>query len=113
MTTIQPRTLVLRDGAGEPFGFLRLAAVAPDAQKGDCIFDITPGSAEQAERSEVRWLQKRGYRRYSEHRFLLDDDGVLTVSQGNFKIELAPTDDGGFGTRLPSPRVTAVWASRR
>jgi hypothetical protein len=109
MTTLPVRTLVLRDQTFTPFGFLRLAPTSDSPLKGDCLFDITPDSPEQARRSEVRWLHKRHYRRYSEHKFVVDDAGVYTIRQGGFELVLTPDEHGNLTTTQPAPPVTATW----
>lgn len=105
------RTLVLHDGAGVAFGTIRLAPREPDSSKWDCIFDIAlDASSAQAQRSEVRWLAKRGYVRWGEHRVKVDaKTGTLTMTQGDFKLVLVPDEDGGFASNPPQPPVRAYW----
>lgn len=108
MPTLPSATLTLLDGSGTRFGVLRFATGDIGNAKGDCIFDIAP-AAEQADRSEVRWLHKRRYLRSGDHRFRLDDDGVLTVSQGDFSVILDP-DGERLRSRRPAPLVFGEWA---
>ena len=101
------QTLALFDSLGDAIGFLRLAGRAEDACKGDCIFDVRKPASEA--RSEARWLYKRRYQRMSEHRFAIDDEGVLKVTGPDFRVFFEPDVDGGLVSRPPSPRVLARW----
>ncbi len=106
-TTQQPRALVLCDSTGAPFGFLRLVPTRSGPERGDCIFDIRPGSDAQAKRSEVRWVAKRRFERFSEHKYTLDD-GTLTVRQGDFELVMLQDDAGDFATSPSLPRLSAL-----
>jgi len=111
MIALPAPTLVLFDATGAPFGQLRLVPVEgrPYAEG---IFDVAPTSEAQAERSEVRWLCKRHFKRFSEHRLSIGDDGSLTVKKGSFRLDLHPNDDGtGFRTQPPAPPIRAAWAT--
>jgi hypothetical protein len=109
MTRFPSNTLILQDGSGAAFGLLRLAPRTPEKKKWDCIFDIRPSSPQQAARSEVRWLAKRRFKRFGEHRVKMDDDGVVTISLADFRFEFEPDETGGLFTRRPAPPVSAVW----
>ena len=103
------RTLVLRDAVGTAFGFLRFAPRDEEGKKWDCLFDVEMDPATEA-RSEVRWLYKRRYVRYGEHRVKHDTEaGTLAISQGSFNLVLHPTEDEGFETRAPTPPISAIW----
>lgn len=104
---IPSRTLVLSDAAGTPFGTLRIAPT--DGDRTECIFDVPEPSDAQGLRPEVRWLHKRHYQRWSEHRFTLDKHGVIRVSKGDFELILEPAEGGGFQSRLPLPPLRAAW----
>lgn len=110
MNNLPSHVLVLSDGAGTPFGHLRLAP-ADDAPKGECVFDIAPATPEQALRNEVRWLAKRGFQRLGEHRFRAEPSGSITVVLGDWTLALDPVDEGHLRSRPPAPYVTAVWGS--
>ena len=109
MQTLPSRTLVLHDANGAPFGVLRLAPSEDNPLKGECIFDVHPASAEQGARTEVRWLYKRRFKRFGEHKFKVAD-GSVTITGADFTVVLDPTEDGPMQTRPPAPRVTAAWA---
>ena len=109
MTDLPSRTLILCDVSDAPFGLLRFAPGVTTPLKGECIFDISPANEEQGRRTEVRWLYKRRYKRASEHKFAVDAAGVITVSQGSFKVLLEPDEEGRFRARPPAPCVTARW----
>lgn len=110
MPTLPASTLALFDHTGAPLGRLRLVCTSETALKGDCIFDIpAPGPGAK---NEVRWLYKRRYQRMSEHRFKIDEQGVITVSGPDFLVRFDPDEAaGGFATRPPAPPVTARWAA--
>ena len=105
----QSKTLALYDSQGECFGALHMVPKADDLTKGECIFDVAPRSEEQGERHEVRWLCKRHFQRWSEHRFKLGEDGSVTVHLNKFRIVFEPNSDGVFTLRPPAPPVTAIF----
>ncbi|MEZ4323131.1 MAG: hypothetical protein R3F61_37035 [Myxococcota bacterium] len=110
MTTLPSHKLVFSDSTGLPFGVVHLAPSESDPLKGDCIFDMEARTPAQDCRDEVRWLAKRHYQRWSEHKFAVDDDGVITIKKASFSLILDPAEDGeGFVSRPPAPRVTASW----
>ena len=110
MPTLPSSTLILHDSTGARFGVIRFVVTHEEKLKGDCIFDVDLGDAEQSERAEVRWIYKRRYVRASEHKFKMNDAGVLSVRGGAFALILEPNEEGGFTTVSTSPRLTAVWA---
>jgi hypothetical protein len=109
MSELPSTTLALFDGGGQAIGFLRLAKRTGDVIKGECIFDVREPPADA--RSEARWLYKRRYQRMSEHRFAVDDEGVLKVTGPDFKVLFEPNDEGGLTSRPPAPRVRASWVT--
>jgi hypothetical protein len=111
MIELPASSLILSDTTGRPFGQLRLVPVdgKPYAEG---IFDVAPVDEEQAARSEVRWMCKRHYKRFSEHRLSLGADGSITVKKAGFTWVLDPDEEGdGFTSRAPAPKVRATWAS--
>ena len=108
-TTLPSHTIALADASGARFGFVRLSPRERGALKGDCIFDIRPGSGQDT-RSDVRWLYKRRYPRAFEHRFRIDRKGIVIITQGDFSLKLEPTEDG-MRTRPPAPPIFARWSS--
>jgi len=110
MPTLPSDTLALYDARGTLFGWLRFAPRDAEPHKGECLFDILPEAQDGAERSEARWLAKRHYVRWSEHRFTLAPSGALTVRKAGFTLELHPDIEGdGLHTEPPQPPVTARW----
>lgn len=111
MSTPPARALVLMDHTGAAFGWFRIAPRTPEETKWDGLFDTRPASPEQDARSEVRWLHKRHYKRWGEHRVKLDADGTVHISLGAFKLVLEPEDDDDdfLRARPPAPPVTARW----
>jgi hypothetical protein len=119
MMTLPSSSVVLSDGAGAQFGLIRLVVAPPGPKpprgaptvKGDCIFDITPNSEAQDARQEVRWLFKRRFEARGEHKFKVTEDGVLTVTQADFKVVFDVLEEGGLRSRPPAPKVFGRWAS--
>ena len=110
MIELPAPSLRLSDASGRPFGHLRIVPVEGRAFA-DCIFDVAPFDEAQAQRSEVRWMCKRHYQRYSEHRLTIDSQGALTIRKASFVWVLDPDEEGdGFTSRRPAPRVHAHWA---
>ncbi len=110
MHQLPSRTLRLLDSSGTSFGYLRFAPRESQPSKGDCLFDILPESQHgAAARSEARWLAKRHYVRWSEHKYKLTEDGTLTVSQGDFRVVFHIDEEDTMTTRPPAPPITGVW----
>lgn len=103
--------IALFDTEGEAFGYIRIAADPDREDRLDCIFDVEPTNPAQALRSEVRWLLKRHFQRYSEHRLQLLDDGGVKISKADFTLWLDPDEDApdALRARPPAPGITAVW----
>lgn len=109
MIDLPSPVLRLLDATGQPFGQLRVVAHASKPHA-ECIFDVPADPAATA-RPEVRWACKRHYRRFSEHRLQILDDGSLVVSKSDFRWVLTRDDDGGYRSVAPAPPVRAAWAS--
>ncbi len=111
MIDLPASSLVLLDSAGRPFGQLRLVA-HPEKPYAEGIFDVEPIDEAQAARSEVRWLCKRHYKRFSEHRLTIGRDGTLIVKKAGFLLTLHPDEESeGYASRAPDPPVRARWAT--
>lgn len=101
-------TLLLNDGKGNAIGRVRLVLSSETALKGECIFDMRELPADA--RSEERWLHKRRYQRASEHKFKIDEEGVVKITGPDFKVLFEPTETGDLCSVPPAPRVTASWS---
>lgn len=103
--------LALFDTEGEVFGHVRIAADPDREGRFDCVFDVEANNPSQALRPEVRWLLKRHFQRYSEHRFKLHDDGSVKISKAGFTLWLDPEEEDPetLRARPPAPGVTALW----
>jgi len=111
MIDLPASSLVLLDNTGRSFGQLRLVA-HPEKPYAEAIFDVEPIDEAQAARSEVRWLCKRHYKRFSEHRLSIGRDGAITVKKAGFLLELHPDEEGdGYASKAPAPPVRARWAT--
>lgn len=106
-STLPSDTLAFFDGEGVLFGVARIApGDRPD--RIDCIFDF-PDELPSRDPS-ARWLAKRHYRQWSEHRLTLGADGSLTIKKGSFSIVLDPDEESdGFVSRPPAPSLSAAW----
>ena len=107
MPRLPASTLDLFDSNGAPIGTVRLVLNDAVKGKGDCIFDMAPLSDDA--RDETRWLYKRRFKRQGEHRFVIDDEGVVTITGPDFRLVLDPVTDEELRARPPMPQVTAWW----
>ena len=107
MSELPSDTLALYDTRNALMGLIRFAPSERDATKGECIFDMDEPDSGAGD--EVRWLYKHRYKTAGEHKFKLGRDGSITVSQADFRVVFAPSEEGDYRTVPPAPVVTAIF----
>ncbi|MFT6144022.1 MAG: hypothetical protein ACJAZO_000982 [Myxococcota bacterium] len=108
MQTLPSDTLALYDFKNALIGVIRFAPRDDFPNKGDCIFDMEIPAADAGD--EVRWLYKQRFKAGGEHKFKIDQQGAITVTQADFRITLAPdAEEGGYRVRSPAPQVLGIF----
>lgn len=107
MQTLPSDTLALYDLNDALIGVVRFAPREDFPNKGECIFDMEPPAPDAGD--EVRWLYKQRYKTGGEHKFKIDKNGDITITQADFRITLAQDDEGNYRVRPPAPQVLGVF----